>query len=239
MWDTTRDFRILLAEKTLKYLENTLLNAKLPGQWDRRGALTALKRVSSALQSVKYSYLPARELASSDLMKELQKGAVEILSTLGGEGWAERFLEGSKREERERVEEQISRIRFSLNVLYNLPSRLMLGEISEPAYAVDIRAGRVLSATHHPEDRELTLCKVSCGRAITVITNVKGVEEGERYAVSLLPPRRIKGVLSEGMFLGSDSGLLRTDRGEGELLTDVDEEYLREVRAQVLSFIKG
>ncbi|RLF73153.1 MAG: tRNA-binding protein [Thermoplasmata archaeon] len=239
MWDTTEDPRILLAERTCRYFENILANAKLPGRWDRRGALEALKKISSKVQEMKFSYIPPAELSRSEMAAEIQKKTARILECLGGEGWAERFLEAAKREERGRVEEHISRIRFSLNILYNLPARLALGEVSEPAYAVDIRAGRILSASAHPGRKELTLCKVSMGRALTVITNVKGVEEGATYAISLLPPRRIGGVLSEGMFLGSEDGLLKVEKGEGELLRRVEDKYLKEVRREVLTFIRG
>lgn len=239
MWNTAEDPRILMAERVCRYLENTLVNAKLPGQWDRRGALEALKRISSTVQEMKYSYLPPGQLARSEMSAGVQRGATLILESLGGEGWVERFLNAARRDERERVEEHTSRIRFSLNIFYNPPSRLALGEITEPAYAVDIRAGRVLSATAHPERRELTICKVSMGRALNVITNARGVEEGATYAISLLPPRRFGGVLSEGMFLGSEEGLLKVEKKEGELLYGLEEKCLKDVRREVLNFMRG
>lgn len=239
MWDTTEDPRILMAERVCGYLDSTLVNAKLPGQWDRRGALDALKKISSRVQEMKYSYLPPGDLARWEISTEVQRGAVTILQCLGGERWAERFLGGARRDERGRVEEHICRIRFSLNILYNLPARLALGEVDDPAYAVDIRAGRVISATTHPERKELTICKVSMGRALTAITNSGDVEEGATYAISLLPPRRFGGVLSEGMFLGSERGLLKVEKEEGELLHGLEEGYLKEVRREVIHFIRG
>lgn len=113
---------------------------------------------------------------------------------MGGEDWHHKFLSQASREDREKVEEQVARIKFFLNTILNLDRRLKLGKINDPVIAVDIVVGEVMSVGKHPSADRLLVTNVNIGeRAVTVVTNDLTVKEGNRVAVALLPPRNSSG----------------------------------------------
>ncbi len=77
--------------------------------------------------------------------------------------------------------------------------------------------GEVLKAEKHPNADKLLLCEVSIGngKKITVITNDLSVKDGDKIPVAtsgtklydgtVIKPTKLRGILSEGMFLGKSS----------------------------------
>ncbi|HHI00010.1 MAG TPA: tRNA-binding protein [Thermococcus litoralis] len=241
MWDTSKDYRLLVAEKATELFLKTIEGAKFKGKWDKKKAIKLAKEMIPELQALRYSYLEPQELIETPQMKELKEKALGIIEALGGEDWYIKFLELADKSEREKVEESIAKVRFFLNTILNLDKRLALGKINDPVIAVDIKVGEIMSAGKHPNADKLLVCNVNIGdRAITVVTNDLSVKEGHRVAVALLPPANFRGITSEGMFLGAEEGVLKDVKGEiGGLPKGIPLEALKETRNLVESFLKS
>ncbi|HIH72498.1 MAG TPA: tRNA-binding protein [Thermococcaceae archaeon] len=240
MWDTSKDYRLLVAEKAVELFLKTVEGAKFKGKWDKKRAVKLAKEMIPEIQALRYSYLEPQELIDTPQMKELKEKALGIIEALGGEDWYTKFLELADRSEREKVEESIAKVRFFLNTILNLDKRLELGKINDPVIAVDIKVGEVMSAGKHPNADKLLVCNVNIGdRAVTVVTNDLTVKEGHRVAVALLPPANFRGITSEGMFLGAGEGVLKDVKGEiGGLPRGIPLEALKETRNLVEAFLK-
>ena len=241
MWDTSKDYRLLVAEKATELFLKTIEGAKFKGKWDKKKAIKLAKEMIPELQALRYSYLEPQELIETPQMKELKEKALGIIEALGGEDWYIKFLELADKSEREKVEESIAKVRFFLNTILNLDKRLALGKINDPVIAVDIKVGEIMSAGKHPNADKLLVCNVNIGdRAITVVTNDLSVKEAHRVAVALLPPANFRGITSEGMFLGAGEGVLKDVKGEiGGLPKGIPLEALKETRNLVESFLKS
>ncbi|MCA6214380.1 MAG: hypothetical protein PWP49_916 [Thermococcaceae archaeon] len=240
MWDTSKDYRLLVAEKAVELFLKTVEGAKFKGKWDKKTAVKLAKEMIPEIQALRYSYLEPQELIDTPQMKALKEKALGIIEALGGEDWYIKFLELADKSEREKVEESIAKVRFFLNTILNLDKRLELGKINDPVIAVDIKVGEVMSAGKHPNADRLLVCNVNIGdRAITVVTNDLTVKEGHRVAVALLPPANFRGITSEGMFLGAGEGVLKDVKGEiGGLPKGIPLEALKETRNLVEAFLK-
>ncbi|MCD6189488.1 MAG: tRNA-binding protein, partial [Thermococcus sp.] len=146
MWDTSKDYRLLVAEKATELFLKTIEGAKFKGKWDKKKAIKLAKEMIPELQALRYSYLEPQELIETPQMKELKEKALGIIEALGGEDWYIKFLELADKSEREKVEESIAKVRFFLNTILNLDKRLALGKINDPVIAVDIKVGEIMSA---------------------------------------------------------------------------------------------
>ncbi len=234
--DTASSPQIRMAEVAAAKLLKTLESAKFRGNWDRKGAISAAKEIVRRLPEIKYSYMEPGELRESEAMRALKEGCMKILHALGGREWHKEFLAQASKEERRGVEEAVARVRWALNIIYNLDARLTLGD--DPAYAVDIRVGEVMSVHRHPDAERLLICNVNVGRAITVVTNDLTVREGDRVAVALLPPAEFRGVVSEGMFVGAGEGVVRNVDGDIGTAPHLEVDALQEVRNQVMRVLR-
>ncbi len=192
------------------------------------------------IQSLNYSYLEPHDLINSPKIVVLEEKTEIIQESLGGKDWNRKFLEQVKRDEKEKVEESITKVKFFLNTFKNLKNRFKLGKINDPIIGIDIKTGKIMSVGKHPKTDTLMVCNVNIGdRAITVVTNDLSVKEGNKVAVSLLPPANFMGVSSEGMFIGVDSGILTEFQGEiGSMPKGIPLEALNETRNLIESFLK-
>lgn len=240
MWDTSKDYRLLVAEKAVELFLKTIEGAKFKGKWDKKRAVQLAREMIPELQALRYSYLEPSELIETPQMKDLKEKVEGIIEALGGEEWYVKFLELADRHEREKLEESIAKVRFFLNTIMNLDKRLALGKINDPVIGVDIKVGEVMSAGKHPNADKLLVCNVNIGdRAVTVVTNDLSVKEGHRVAVALLPPVNFRGITSEGMFLGVGEGVLKDVNGDiGGLPKGIPLDALKEARNLVEAFLK-
>ncbi|NJE42346.1 tRNA-binding protein [Thermococcus sp. GR6] len=241
MWDTSKDYRLLVAEKSVELFLKTIEGAKFKGKWDKKKAIQLAKEMIPEIQAMRYSYIEPKELIETPQMQALKEKANGIIEALGGDDWHHKFLSLADKSEREKVEEAVAKIRFFLNTILNLDKRLALGKINDPVIAVDIKVGEVMSVGKHPNADRLLVTNVNIGeRAITVVTNDLTVKEGNRVAVALLPPANFRGIVSEGMFLGAGEGVLKDVKGEiGGLPKGIPLEAFNETRNLVEAFLKG
>ncbi len=193
------------------------------------------------IQAMRYSYVEPKELIETPQMRALKEKANGIIGALGGEEWYHTFLNLADKDEKEKVEEAVAKVRFFLNTILGLDKRLALGKINDPVIAVDIKVGEVMSVGKHPNADRLLVTNVNLGdRALTVVTNDLTVKEGNRVAVALLPPANFRGIVSEGMFLGAGEGVLKDVKGEiGGLPKGIPLEAFNETRNLVEAFLKG
>jgi predicted RNA-binding protein with EMAP domain len=239
MWDTSKDYRLIVAQKSVELFLRTIEGANLRGKWNKKKAVTSARNMIPEIQSLYYSYLNPAELAQSPQLNLLEKGCLDIIDALGGDNWHHQFMELVGRVEKEKLEEAIAKIKFFTNTISGLRRRLELGEINDPIIGIDILTGLVSSVGKHTRSDKLLVCNVNIGRAITVITNDLTVKDGNKVAIAMLPPAVFLGITSEGMFLGGDQGVLKEVTGElGGLPHGIPLEALNESRNFVESFIK-
>ncbi len=240
MWDTTKDYRILVASKARENYINLIPAASFRGSWNKKQAIEMGKQMNSDFQSLTYSYLEGDELVNSPDVAALTEKAEKIIEYLGGPDWNKKFLSNAPKEDREKTQENIAKVRFFLDTILGLKDRLALGPINDPIMGIDIKVGEVMSVTKHPKNDKLLICNVNLGkRAITVVTNDLDVKDDNRVGVSLLPPQSFSDIVSEGMFLGMGEGILKDVGGElGEMPKGIPIESLNETRNLVENYLK-
>lgn len=240
MWDTSNDYRLLIGEKSVDLFLRTIEGANLKGRWNKRKVIQNAKDMIPEIQSMYYSYVEPADLAQMPQMNSLKEKAEEIIANLGGENWYRHFLDLVNKEEKSKLEEAISKIRFFLNIILNMDKRLALGSINDPIVAIDIKVGEIVSVGGHPKTDNLFVCNVNIKeRAITVVTNDLSVREANRVAVAMLPPTSFMGITSEGMFLGAGEGVLNDVKGEiGGIPKGIPLDALNEARNFVETFLK-
>lgn len=240
MWDTSKDYRILIAKESREVYLNLIQTCSFRGNWNKKMAIDIAKQMNSDFQSLIYSYLEGDELVNSEDVTNLEAKANKIIEYLGGPDWNKKFLDNAPKGEREKTIENIAKVRFFLDSILGLKKRLALGPINDPIIGVDIRVGEVMSVMKHPNADSLMLCNVNLGyRAITVITNDLNVKEGNRVGVSLLPPQTFMNITSEGMYLGMNGNILKEVEGElGQMPKGIPMESLNETRNMIENYLK-
>lgn len=240
MWDTSKDYRLKVAEKSIEDFIRVVEGSNLRGSWNKKQVRLIAKNMNPDIQTLYYSYVSPQELAKTPQMDNLLKSVDDIIENLGGEDYAKKFQSELNRQEREKLDLPLSKMKFFFNTIRGLPDRLMLGEIDDPVIGVDIVVGELVSVSKHQQTDNLMVCNVNLGkRAITVITNDLTVKDNDHVAVSLLPPSEFMGIASEGMFLGAGEGILKDVEGElGSLPKHIDVNAFNETRNLVDAYIK-
>ena len=238
MWDTSKDYRLMVAEKSVDLFLRTIEGANLKGRWNKRKVIQDAKDMVPEIQSLYYSYVEPVDMTQMPQIKSLKEKAKDIIGNLGGESWYRNFLDLVNKDEKSKLEESIAKIRFFLNIILDIDKRLALGPIDDPIVAIDIKVGEVVSVGGHPNADSLLVCNVNIKRAITVVTNDLEVKEANRVAVAMLPPTGFMGITSEGMFLGAGEGVLKDVQGEiGGMPKGIPLKALNEARNFVESFL--
>lgn len=240
MWDTSKDYRLKVAEKSIEDFIRVVEGSNLRGSWNKKQVRQIAKNMNPEIQTLYYSYITPDEMAQTPQMKNLLKSIDDIIENLGGEDYAKKFQGELNREEREKIDLPLSKMKFFFNTFRGLPNRLALGEVDDPVMGVDIMVGELSSVSKHPRTDNLMVCNVNlASRAITVITNDLSVKDNDRVAVALLPPTSFMGISSEGMFLGAGEGILKDVEGElGHLPQHFDMAALNETRNMVDAYLK-
>ena len=239
MWDTSKDYRLLVAEKSINLFIRTIQGGNFKGHWRKREVVQIAREMSRELQAVAFSYMEPQDLMASPHIKTLTEKTEKIKEFLGGEGWNKKFLDQATRDEKEKLEENIAKVRFFLNTFLGLEKRISLGQISDPVMGIDIIVGEIMSVGKHAQASNLLICNVNIGeRAITVVTNDMDVKEGNHVAISMLPPITFMGITSEGMFLGAGEGVIKNVHGDlGYMPHGIPLEALNESRNLVENFL--
>jgi len=192
--DTVNDYRVLVAEDALNRLENRVKVWGLPYPLNRSLATERLRRLRSALMTLKYSYLPTDLLLQSEALKEIESLTKELIPTL--------LPPKEVRLESVAHKLAVAEIKYAISTLLGLKSRLALGEEGKPEEAVDVLGVEVVSVEKHPNADNLWVVKAGTEKfSFTIVTNIPNVKKGEVRAVAILPPMNFLGVVSEGSHL--------------------------------------
>ncbi len=240
MWDTSKDYRILVANEARENYLNLIPTASFRGNWNKKMAIDMAKTMNSDFQSLLYSYLEGNDLPNSPDVTNLEEKALKIIEYLGGDDWNKKFLNAAPKEDRNKTIENIAKVKFFLDSILGLKNRLALGPINDPIIGIDIKVGEIMSVMKHPSADSLMVCNVNIGnKAITVVTNDIKVKEGNKVGVSLLPPQSFMDITSEGMFLGMNGNILKEVDGElGKMPKGIPMESLNETRNLVENYLK-
>ena len=109
MWDTAKDYRILIAMHARELFLRTVQTGSFRGNWNKKGAIEETKRMEPDLKSLLYCYLEGDTLANCEDVDKLEEKAHRIIDFLGGEDWAHKFMNGAQKDEREKTEENIAK----------------------------------------------------------------------------------------------------------------------------------
>lgn len=241
MWDTSKDYRLLVAEKSIDLFVRTVDGKNFKGHWKKRQAIDTALEMGRELNSLAYSYMEPKDLVLSPQVSSINEKTGKVIEFLGGKNWNKKFMDLATKDEKEKTEESIAKVRFFLNTFGGLKKRISLGPINDPIIGIDIVTGEIMSVGKHPKADSLMICNVNLGeKAITVVTNDQDVKEGNHVAISMLPPSTFMGITSEGMFLGAGEGILKDVKGElGQMPHGIPLESLNETRNLIESFLKG
>jgi len=239
MWDTTKDYRLLIAQKASDLFIRTVRGGSFRGRWNKKMALESADSMNSDFHSLSYSYLEPEDLANSQEIDNLEEKVNLVIKYLGGDDWAHQFIKQTPKEEKEKAEEAIAKARFFIDIILGLKRRILFGPIADPIVAIDINVGEIMSVSKHKESDALMICNVNLGkRAIKVVTNDLTVKDGNKVAISMLPPETFMGIASEGMFLGAGEGILKDVDGElGSMPKGIPLEALNETRNLIENFL--
>ncbi len=197
--DTANDPRLLVVERALEDLDETLQHGHIKAPIPQDEVRDAVNAAQSALQTLKYAYADPEHLVEMDAFSDLQTSMTEAETLLGGSSFHEEIDEKPL---------AVAQARWAIDLVTTLEERLFLpGEGLQ--LGVIVEKGRVLSTRDHPDADELLVTRVAAGRGLTVVTNDQTVKKEDEVGVALLPPTDLRGVVSEGMFLGADQGVLR------------------------------
>ncbi|MDR3063592.1 MAG: tRNA-binding protein [Methanobrevibacter sp.] len=240
MWDSNKDYRLLIAQKSKDLFERTIESGSFRGRWNKKMAREIAKNLNTDFQTLLYSYMEPKDMANSKDVEEIKSKAHELIKYLGGEDWYHIFLREAKKEDKEKTEESVAKVKFFLRTLLGLKERLAHGPINDPIIGIDIIVGEIMSTTKHPNADNLLITNININnQAIKVVTNDLDVKEGNRVGISMLPPVSFQGIVSEGMFLGADEGVLKDVQGElGQIPKGFPIESLNETRNLIESFLK-
>lgn len=240
MWDTAKDYRILIALKARELFLRTVQTGSFRGNWNKKATIEEAKRMEPDLQSLLYCYLEGDTLANCEDVEKLEDKAYRIIEFLGGEDWAHKFMSNTPKEDREKTEENIAKVRFFLDTILGLRLRFKFGPIDDPIIGIDVKVGEIMSVSKHPNADSLMICNVNVGkRSLKVVTNDLSVKEGNRVGVSLLPPASFMEIVSEAMFLGMDGSILKEVNGElGQMPSGIPMDSLKETKNMIETFLK-
>lgn len=201
--DTANDPRIRVVEQALDDVATRIRQGHIKAQFDQAGARQALEEGQAAVKQLRYAYAEPDQLVAMDAFDQLLASFDGLEAALGGEGFHEEIEQDAL---------AVARARWTIATVRSLEERLFL-EDEELETGVEVRVGRVLSVREHPSG-EVLVTRVAAGRSLPVVTNDPSVADDDRVGVAFLPPTEIHGVLSEGMFLGAEDGVL-SDVEEG------------------------
>ena len=237
MWNTSKDYRLRVLEKSVELFIKTAEGANLKGIWNKKKCLTSARAMLPEIQVMYYSYMEPADLASSSHIDDMKQRVKDIIEALGGDRWHLQFLKLVNKDEKEKFVESIAKMKFALNNIATVDKRLLLGPINDPVIGIDIKTGEVVSIQKMDK---LLVCNVNfVDSAITVVTNDLAVKEGNRVAVAILPPSVFQGITSEGMFLGAGNGVLKNVEGNlGDMPHGIPLQALNEARNLVETFLK-
>lgn len=228
--DTAKDARLLVLEDALRRLNEMVGNRKLKLHVDYSKLGGILQQAGSLIYEIKYSYVPAPQVAELEATQKIVDAVTDFRSIL-----EESIKTSGYKPTTVNEALSLAEVFYSFRIVNNLVQKLQ--EYSdEPAYSVDILAVEISQTQAVPDSKNLTECRCTDGSRIwKIVTNIQGIRTGTKLACAVLPPIEMMGIVSEAMFLGGDPLPDDTELGP---LKNPSSGVLDQARAQVLQITK-
>jgi predicted RNA-binding protein with EMAP domain len=228
--DTAKDARILVLEDALRRLNEVVGNRKLKLHIDYTHLGTLLQQAGSLIYEVKYSYVPASNIADLEATQKIVANIADFRRALEEAIRTSGYKPSSVKERL-----TLTEVFYSFRIVENVVQKLRDFD-DEPGYAVDILAVEVSQIQAVSGSKNLIECRCTDGSRIwNIVTNIQGVKPGMKLACAVLPPVEMMDIVSEAMFLGGQP--LSEDIELGPL-GNPPLAILDQARAQVLHIIK-
>ena len=190
------DLRLAMAVYCLDILDKLASEGQIPGI-RKNEAIQLLEKISSCVSKMREWTKPKKFLLVSNYFRGYNNLLSTFISRLGIN-----WFKVAKRKN----DYTAKLLRFAIFNLRSLGSRLKKCPDDNPASAVKIRYVRVLETLKHPRDKNLYIAKVTDMEMIYEIVVDKPIEEKKVVIFAHLPPRKIKGFVSEGIILKDENG---------------------------------
>jgi len=228
--DTAKDARILVMEDALRRLNEIIGNRKLKFHVEYSKLVEILQQVGGLVYEVKYSYVPAVNVAELDSTRKIVEGIGTFQKLIEQSIKSTGYKPVTSKETHTQAE-----LFYCFRVIEKLGHRLQHYD-DDPAHAVDILAVEISQTRPVPDSKNLTECRCTDGTRIwKIVTNIPGIKIGTKLACAVLPPIEMMGIISEAMFLGGTPLSEETELG---VLKNPNSSILDQARAQVLLITK-
>lgn len=188
--ETGKDPRLLCAKLAIAKLRDSLFSrCTIRPAMNKDDTNTMLGKLDSTLMALMFSYLPPREMATSQMSRDIFEMSKELY--MGYEAAMDGFDPLPR-----------ANILWAFGVLSGLQRRLRTGDAENPTAGIDIVAVTIRNISRSG-DLHVTSC-IAGPRQLTIVTNIPGLKAGDTLAAAFLPPVIVGGKVSEAMFLGAD-----------------------------------
>ncbi|TFG30203.1 hypothetical protein EU528_08555 [Candidatus Thorarchaeota archaeon] len=228
--DTAKDARIIVLEDALRRLNEIVNNRKLKFHIEYSKLVEILQQAGSLLYEVKYSYLPADQVADLEATNKIVSSLAGFRQIIDSAKKSTGYSAATTKEALILAEAY-----YSFRIIDGFQHKLKTYD-DEPGRAVDLLAVEISQTQHVPESKNLTECRCTDGMRIwKIVTNLPNVKVGTKLVCAVLPPVEMMNILSEAMFLGGEPLPESTKIG---LMENPPTTALDQARAQVLQIMK-
>ncbi|MFX1482831.1 MAG: hypothetical protein ACFFCP_06530 [Promethearchaeota archaeon] len=228
--DTAKDARILILEDAIRRLTEAVGGRRLKLHLDYSKLVQSLQQAGSLIYEVKYSYIPAEQVADLESTRKIVDSLKSFRSIL-----EEAIRSSGYKPSTVKESLTMADVFYSLRVTETFLDRLREFD-DDPGHAVDILAVEISQIQPVPNSKNLNECRCTDGSRIwRIVTNIQGLKPGVKLACAILPPIEMINIVSEAMFLGGSPLSPETPLG---IMKSPPASALDQARAQVLNIVK-
>jgi predicted RNA-binding protein with EMAP domain len=228
--DTAKDARIIVLEDAIRRLNEIVSNRKFKFHIEYSKLVEIIQLAGSLFYEVKYSYLPAEQVADLEATEKIVSSFARFKQLLDNAIRTTGYKAASTKDTLVLAEAY-----FSFRIIDGFQHKLRTYD-DEPGRAVDIVAVEISQAQHIADSKNLTECRCTDGTRIwRIITNLPNIKTGMKLVCAVLPPVEMMNIVSEAMFLGGEPLPESSDLGPME---NPPTSALDQARAQVLQITK-
>jgi len=228
--DTAKDARIIVLEDAIRRLNEIVNNRKMKFHIEYSKLVEILQQAGSLFYEVKYSYLPADQVADLEATNKIVSSFAGFRELLDDSIKTTGYKAASTKDVLTLAEAY-----YSFRIIEDFQRKLRTYD-EEPGRAVVLLAVEISQAQPVPDSKNLTECRCTDGSRIwKIITNLPDIKTGTKLACAILPPVEMMNIVSEAMFLGGNPLPESSELGP---LENPPAAALDQARAQVLQIMK-
>ena len=226
LFKARQDYRLALAMYCLEVLDRLATEGQIPGI-KKDEAIQLLEKITSCVSKMREWTRPKKFLLVSNHFRAYNNLLSTFISRLGIN-----WFRIAKRKN----DYNAKLLRFAIFNLRSLGSRLKKCGDDDPAGAVKIVYVRVLQIKPHPLDQKLRIALVTdMEMTYEVVVDTK-LQEKSIVAFAHLPPRKVKGFVSEGIIIKDEEGNYIT--ASEDVLGQRPQEIPENARKEIASVIE-